>query len=73
MTIEGPVEYLLPYTTQVQLHKKDGVTFASALRAFMAQDPDIIYVSELPDLETAQLAMQAALTRPPGSFDTADG
>jgi excisionase family DNA binding protein len=62
MTIEDPVEHALPYTTQMQVNKKAGLTFAAGLRAFLRQDPDIVLVGETGDLEVAQLAVEAALT-----------
>jgi type IV pilus assembly protein PilB len=62
LTVEDPVEYQLPGVSQVQVHRKAGLTFASALRSFLRQDPDIIMVGEIRDLETAELAIQASLT-----------
>jgi len=62
LTVEDPVEFVLPYTTQTQVNKKAGLTFATALRSFLRQDPDIILVGELRDLETAQITVQASLT-----------
>ncbi|MGQ9455132.1 MAG: GspE/PulE family protein [Armatimonadota bacterium] len=62
ITIEDPVEYQLPGISQVQVHKKAGLTFATALRAFLRQDPDIIMVGEMRDLETASIAVEASLT-----------
>lgn len=62
MTVEDPVEYQIPGVNQVQVNVKAGLTFASALRAFLRQDPDIIMVGEIRDQETAQIATQAALT-----------
>ena len=62
LTIEDPVEYLLEGVNQVQVRPKIGLTFASALRTFLRQDPDIMMVGEIRDLETAQIAVQAALT-----------
>lgn len=62
MTVEDPIEYMLPGINQVQVNEKAGVTFASALRAFLRQDPDVILVGETRDLETAQIAIQASLT-----------
>ena len=62
MTIEDPVEYHLPDINQVQVNPAAGVTFATALRAFLRQDPDVILVGEVRDLETAKVAAQAALT-----------
>ncbi len=61
-TVEDPVEYQLGGITQVQVNRKAGLTFASALRAFLRQDPDIIMVGEIRDLETAEIAVQASLT-----------
>lgn len=62
MTIEDPVEYQLPGINQVQVNTKADLTFASALRAFLRQDPDIIMVGEIRDQETARIAVEAALT-----------
>ena len=62
MTVEDPVEYELPGLTQIQVQPKQGVTFASALRAILRQDPDVIFVGEIRDLETATIAAQASLT-----------
>ena len=62
MTIEEPVEYQVPNITQVEVNRKAGLTFANALRSFLRQDPDIIMVGEIRDLETAEIAIQAALT-----------
>ncbi len=62
MTIEDPVEYQIPGVNQVNVNPKAGLTFASALRAFLRQDPDIIMVGEIRDRETAQIAIEAALT-----------
>jgi type IV pilus assembly protein PilB len=62
MTVEDPVEYQIPGVNQVQVNTKAGLTFASALRSFLRQDPDIIMVGEIRDQETAQIAIQAALT-----------
>jgi general secretion pathway protein E len=61
-TIEDPVEYQLPGVNQVQVHPKLGLTFATALRSILRQDPDIIMVGEIRDLETAQISIQASLT-----------
>jgi general secretion pathway protein E len=61
-TIEDPVEYQLTGVNQVQVHPKLGLTFATALRSILRQDPDIIMVGEIRDLETAQIAIQASLT-----------
>jgi type II secretory ATPase GspE/PulE/Tfp pilus assembly ATPase PilB-like protein len=62
MTIEDPVEYQLPGLTQGQVNTKAGVTFASALRTMLRQDPDVILVGEIRDGETALIAIEAALT-----------
>jgi general secretion pathway protein E len=62
MTIEDPVEYHMEKIGQVQVNPKRGVTFASGLRSLLRQDPDVILVGEIRDQETAQLAVQAALT-----------
>ncbi len=62
LTIEDPVEYQLAGVNQVQVKPQVGLTFASAMRAFLRQDPDIMMVGEIRDLETAQTAVQAALT-----------
>ncbi|MBY5923183.1 type IV-A pilus assembly ATPase PilB [Ferrimonas balearica] len=61
-TAEDPVEINLPGINQVQIHPKAGLTFASALRAFLRQDPDIVMVGEIRDLETAEIAVKAAQT-----------
>ena len=62
MTAEDPVEFNLPGINQVQVHETIGLTFAAALRAFLRQDPNIIMVGEIRDLETAEIAIKAALT-----------
>jgi type IV pilus assembly protein PilB len=62
ITIEDPVEYQLDGITQVQVNNKAGLTFASGLRSMMRADPDIIMVGEIRDRETAQIAIEAALT-----------
>ncbi len=62
ITAEDPVEYELPGINQVQVNPKAGLTFASALRAMLRQDPDIIMVGEMRDTETATIAIEAALT-----------
>jgi type IV pilus assembly protein PilB len=61
-TVEDPVEYQLPGLTQVQVNPKAGLTFATALRSFLRQDPDVIMVGEIRDLQTAEIAIQASLT-----------
>lgn len=62
LTIEDPIEYTLEGVNQVQLKESIGLTFASALRTFLRQDPDIIMLGEIRDGETAQMAIRAALT-----------
>ena len=62
MTIEDPVEYKLKGINQIQAKPKIGLTFASGLRSFLRQDPDIMLVGEIRDKETAEIAVQAALT-----------
>jgi type IV pilus assembly protein PilB len=62
ITLEDPIEYHLPGLNQVQINDKSGVTFARGLRSMLRQDPDIIMVGEVRDLETAEIVMQAALT-----------
>ncbi len=62
LTIEDPVEYALAGVSQVQVNTKKGLTFASGLRSFLRQDPDVMMVGEIRDLETAEVAIRAALT-----------
>jgi len=62
VTIEDPVEYRLKGVTQVQVNVAAGITFANGLRSIVRQDPDIILVGEIRDLETAEIAIRAALT-----------
>jgi type IV pilus assembly protein PilB len=62
MTIEDPVEYQLSGITQVQVNKKAGLNFSNALRSFLRQDPDIIMIGEMRDLETAEIAVESSLT-----------
>lgn len=62
MTLEDPVEYRLEKIRQSQISEKAGYTFATGLRSFMRQDPDVILVGEIRDLETAEIAIRAALT-----------
>ncbi|MDD1792057.1 GspE/PulE family protein [Enterovibrio sp. ZSDZ42] len=62
LTAEDPVEYRLPRISQVQIASKIGLTFSSALRTFLRQDPDIILVGEMRDLETVEIGLRAALT-----------
>lgn len=62
MTVEDPVEYAIPGITQIQVDHRKGVTFTSALRAILRQDPDIIFIGEIRDLDTAEVAVQASMT-----------
>jgi type IV pilus assembly protein PilB len=61
-TIEDPVEYVFPGINQIQTNEQAGLTFATGLRALLRQDPDVILVGEIRDVETARIAVQAALT-----------
>ncbi|MCK5320880.1 type II/IV secretion system protein, partial [Candidatus Parcubacteria bacterium] len=61
-TVEDPIEYRMPHVNQSQVNAKIGYTFASGLRAFLRQDPDIIMVGEIRDQETAEIAVHAAMT-----------
>ncbi|WP_159289044.1 GspE/PulE family protein [Methylosinus sporium] len=62
LTIEDPVEYQIPGVNQTQVHPGIGLTFATSLRAFLRQDPDVIMVGEMRDAETAHIGVHAALT-----------
>jgi len=62
VTLEDPVEYAIPGVNQVQINPQAGLTFASGLRSFLRQDPNVILVGEIRDSETSDLAVQAALT-----------
>ncbi len=62
ITIEDPVEYQLPGIVQANVNKRAGVTFASGLRTIVRQDPDVVMVGEIRDAETAEIAVEAALT-----------
>ena len=62
VTLEDPIEYQMPGVNQVQINPQAGLTFASGLRSFLRQDPNIIMVGEIRDEETAELAIQASLT-----------
>ncbi len=62
VTIEDPVEYAIPGINQVQVKPKIGLTFPAVLRTLLRQDPDVIMIGEIRDLETAQIAVQASLT-----------
>ena len=62
MTVEDPVEYDLPGIGQIQVNARTDLTFSKALRAILRQDPDVIMIGEIRDVETAQIAVQASLT-----------
>lgn len=62
ITIEDPIEYAIPSVTQVQVNAKTGLTFATGLRSMLRQDPNIIMVGEIRDMETASIAVHTALT-----------
>ena len=62
MTIEDPVEYIFPAINQIQTNEQAGLTFATGLRSILRQDPDVILVGEIRDVETARIAVQSALT-----------
>ncbi|MEW6375391.1 MAG: ATPase, T2SS/T4P/T4SS family [Thermodesulfobacteriota bacterium] len=62
ITIEDPVEYRLSYIRQTQVNPKAGITFATGLRSILRQDPDVIMIGEVRDLETSEIALQSALT-----------
>ena len=62
VTVEDPVEYRLPRINQVQVHEQIGLTFSRVLRTALRQDPDILLVGEMRDLETAQIGLRAAIT-----------
>lgn len=62
VTVEDPVEYQLEGVTQVPVHRQAGVTFASALRSILRQDPDVVMIGEMRDTETAEIAIQASMT-----------
>lgn len=62
ITVEDPVEHQMPSITQIQTHAEIGFTFARALRAILRQDPDVIMIGEIRDLETAEIAIRSAMT-----------
>ena len=62
LTIEDPIEYDLPGIGQTQVNNKVQMTFAKGLRAILRQDPDVVMIGEIRDLETAEIAVQASLT-----------
>jgi type IV pilus assembly protein PilB len=61
-TIEDPVEYVLPLINQIQINEQAGITFAGGLKSILRQDPDVVLVGEIRDVETARIAVQSALT-----------
>ncbi len=71
MTVEDPIEYYIDGIGQTQVNTKVEMTFARGLRAILRQDPDVVMIGEIRDLETAQIAVQASLDRPPGALDAA--
>ena len=62
MTIEDPVEYVFPSINQIQINEQADITFATGLKSILRQDPDVILVGEIRDVETARIAVQSALT-----------
>jgi type II secretory ATPase GspE/PulE/Tfp pilus assembly ATPase PilB-like protein len=62
ITVEDPIEYQLSGITQMPVHRQAGVTFGAALRSILRQDPDVIMIGEMRDAETAEIAVQAAMT-----------
>jgi type IV pilus assembly protein PilB len=62
MTIEDPVEFVFPKINQIQTNEQAGLTFATGLKSILRQDPDVILVGEIRDVETARIAVQSALT-----------
>ena len=62
ITVEDPIEYQVPGVTQMPVHRQAGVSFAGALRAILRQDPDVVMIGEMRDQETAEIAIQAAMT-----------
>ncbi len=62
ITLEDPIEYAIPGVRQIQIHSKHGITFANGLRSIVRQDPDIIMVGEIRDIETAQISTNISLT-----------
>ncbi len=71
VTVEDPVEYQMPGINQIQVKPQIDLTFANALRSIVRQDPDIIMVGEIRDVETVRIAMQSALDRPHGDLHRA--
>jgi type IV pilus assembly protein PilB len=61
-TIEDPVEYIFPLINQIQINEQAGITFAGGLKSVLRQDPDVLLVGEIRDVETARIAVQSALT-----------
>ena len=71
MTLEDPVEYELPLIRQTQIRENQGLTFGEGIRNILRQDPDIIFIGEVRDNETAQMALRAAMTGPSGVYHPA--
>ncbi|MBX0313207.1 MAG: GspE/PulE family protein, partial [Sulfurihydrogenibium sp.] len=62
VTVEDPIEYKFPFIKQTQVNEKAGYTFSKAIRSFLRQDPDVILIGEIRDLETAEMAVRASMT-----------
>jgi type IV pilus assembly protein PilB len=62
VTVEDPIEYKFPFIKQTQINEKAGYTFSRAIRSFLRQDPDVILIGEIRDLETAEMAVRASMT-----------
>ena len=71
ITVEDPVEYQMPGINQIQVKPQIDLTFANALRSIVRQDPDVIMVGEIRDLETARDRHPVGAHRPPGALDPA--
>ena len=71
LTVEDPVEYQLPGINQIQVQPQIDLTFANALRSIVRQDPDVIMIGEIRDLETARDRGAGGAHRPPGALDPA--
>ncbi len=65
MTLEQPIEYQLPLIRQTEIHEKGRLTFGEGIRSLLRQDPDILFVGEIRDLETAQMSLRASMTGHP--------
>ncbi|GIS69533.1 MAG: hypothetical protein CM1200mP9_03540 [Gammaproteobacteria bacterium] len=71
LTVEDPIEYNLPGIGQTQVNARADMTFARGLRAILRQDPDVVLVGEIRDLETSEVSIQASLYRAPRHVDLA--